>query len=462
MKLVANEINNYYFRNIPEYAKNATSIDLAVAYITDDHLFNIAREHQIPFRIWCRIDEEVSLKTLEILEKNLWYPKCQVFATHDFLHSKVLWFHGVGCYIGSANLTSKALHNNIELGVFFYESSDDTDFFQEIKTFFESLPNYTSRILLDDIKRIRKVFEQLDKDSQISEANKHLRNLKEKYLHEWKKLKEGIFRDQKVPLRQFSKTSQHQKRIIDEWKNCQKLLTNYTEIYRKKYSRPNWVSPDVPYFAELDKMFDWYYSVHIQGDQRVEILVEEHHQKNQGNPDEKIKALFTIWSNLKELPYEWITESFNARVPTVKDLLRRDRIKQLNSDEIAQVVFHCYALMDHIDQFKSYSDLRLEKTGNRVAREIKAKQFVTYFLTEPNKHGKTFLEILSYFIWDDTAPPWEKIWECTALNSKWKYPGIDKSTLGELIGLARPDEYPVRNNRISRVLYALGFDVDHF
>lgn len=461
MKLIANDINKNYFRDIPEYAKNAASIDLAVAYITDDSLFKIARDHQIPFRIWCRIDEGVSLKTLEILEKNLRYPKCQLFATYDFLHSKVLWLHGVGCYIGSANLTMKALNNNIELGVFIDESPNESDFFQEIKTFFESLSDYTSPILHEDIKRIRKIFEEIEQDSQILEIDKILKQLKGKYLREWEKLKRELFRDQKVPLRKTSKKSQHQKRIITEWKNCQKILTDYTEIYKKNYSRPLWIQPNVPYFAELDKMFDWYYSTHIKGKDRIEVLVEKHHHENINRSDEKIKELFSMWSNLKELPEDWITESFNVRVPLVKSLLAKDKIMDLSVGDIAKIVIHCYALMDHIDQFKSYSDLRLDKK-ERVPREVKAHQFVKYFLSEPNKHGKTFLDVLNYFIWDNSAQPWEKIWDCTDHNSKWKYPGIDRSTLGELLGLARPDEYPVRNNRISRVLYALGFEVDHF
>jgi len=177
---------------------------------------------------------------------------------------------------------------------------------------------------------------------------------------------------------------------------------------------------------------------------------------------EKIKELFSIWSNLKELPNDWIADSFEVRVPVVKALLSKDKIGHLSIDKVAQIIFHCYALMDHIDQFKSYSDLRLEKNGERVPREVKANQFAKYYLTEPNEHGKTFLDVLNYFIWDESAPPWEKIWECTDQKSKWKYPGIDRSTLGELLGLARPDEYPVRNNRISRVLYALGFEVDHY
>ena len=462
MKLVANDINKNYFRAILENAHQAVRIDLAVAYISDDSLFEIARRYQIPFRIWCRIDEEVSLRTLEILEKNLNYPECQLFATHDYLHCKVIWLHGIGCYVGSANLTRKALLDNIEIGTFIEEGRDENEYFQEVATFFDSLQHYTSPIVIEDIKRIRTIFEGIKKDPQILETNNALMELKKQYLEEWEKLKAAMFRNQRVPFREPSTASQNQKRIVDEWKRCQKLLMGYTAIYRKEYQRPKWVGPDVPYSAELDKMFDWYYSNYIKGEQRVEIIVEEQHQKNRDKSDDKIRELFRMWSNQDELPDEWISESFEVRVPTVRKLLNKDKIRNLNTDEVAQVVYHCYALMDHIDKFRSYTDLRLPTDGEKAPREVKAKQFAKHYLSEKNEHGKSFLDILYYFIWDTSAPPWEKIWECTDRWSKWKYPGIDRSTLGELIGLARPDEYPVRNNRTSRVLYALGVEVDHF
>jgi phosphatidylserine/phosphatidylglycerophosphate/cardiolipin synthase-like enzyme len=36
----------------------------------------------------------------------------------DILHTKVIWWEGVGVYIGSANLSGRAWHSNIEAGVF--------------------------------------------------------------------------------------------------------------------------------------------------------------------------------------------------------------------------------------------------------------------------------------------------------------------------------------------------------
>ena len=51
-----------------------------------------------------------------------------------------------------------------------------------------------------------------------------------------------------------------------------------------------------------------------------------------------------------------------------------------------------------------------------------------------------------------------RIWE--AVNSdKWRIPHFGISTIGELVGWALPDNYPPRNGRTSKALYALGYPV---
>ena len=51
----------------------------------------------------------------------------------------------------------------------------------------------------------------------------------------------------------------------------------------------------------------------------------------------------------------------------------------------------------------------------------------------------------------------ERLW-IAANDSEWKIPRMGPHILGELIGYARPEEYPPRNNRVSKTLYALGFE----
>jgi hypothetical protein len=54
----------------------------------------------------------------------------------------------------------------------------------------------------------------------------------------------------------------------------------------------------------------------------------------------------------------------------------------------------------------------------------------------------------------------QRLWLAT--HGEWALPYIKKSTLGEAVGWARPDDYPPRNNRTNKALRALGHDVKLF
>jgi phosphatidylserine/phosphatidylglycerophosphate/cardiolipin synthase-like enzyme len=56
----------------------------------------------------------------------------------DILHAKVIWWVGVGAYIGSANMTNRAWISNIEAGIFLSEDSSENDsVFEDLKVFFD-------------------------------------------------------------------------------------------------------------------------------------------------------------------------------------------------------------------------------------------------------------------------------------------------------------------------------------
>ena len=72
--------------------------------------------------------------------------------------------------------------------------------------------------------------------------------------------------------------------------------------------------------------------------------------------------------------------------------------------------------------------------------------------------GENFLNILYYIIYNDSISIEERVYE-SANNSKKHIPYLGESVIGELIGWARPDEYPIRNNRVNKALRALGYDL---
>src|SRR5690242_5139787 len=124
MKLILNGINGRFLREINDNAVSQTErVDAAVAYATKGSLlFDWCLEHDIPLRFWGRFDESVPVGTQLLktfLDQRSLNYSCKLVRS---FHSKVIWWHGYGAYIGSANLTDAAWYRNIEAGCFFTEA----------------------------------------------------------------------------------------------------------------------------------------------------------------------------------------------------------------------------------------------------------------------------------------------------------------------------------------------------
>jgi hypothetical protein len=77
-----------------------------------------------------------------------------------------------------------------------------------------------------------------------------------------------------------------------------------------------------------------------------------------------------------------------------------------------------------------------------------------------SKNGSNVLEVINYLLYggSDEALP-TRLWECT-WDGPWRIEHLGISALGELIGWALPNKFPPRNNRTSKSLRSLGFQVD--
>ena len=110
----------------------------------------------------------------------------------------------------------------------------------------------------------------------------------------------------------------------------------------------------------------------------------------------------------------------------------------------------------------STSDLGLPYDTVLEGRE-RHKLFVEWLWNQRTRNGRNIVEVLRFVLWEESHPPAERMWRATLGNDpEWAMPHFGISSLGELMGWARPDEYPPRNNRVSRALYALGYDVRRY
>ncbi|RYD02488.1 hypothetical protein N752_24475 [Desulforamulus aquiferis] len=61
-------------------------------------------------------------------------------------------------------------------------------------------------------------------------------------------------------------------------------------------------------------------------------------------------------------------------------------------------------------------------------------------------------------LYEGTEPIEERLFKLLEDN-KYRIHHFGKSIMGEIIGWAMPERYPIRNNRVNKALRALGFDV---
>ena len=74
-----------------------------------------------------------------------------------------------------------------------------------------------------------------------------------------------------------------------------------------------------------------------------------------------------------------------------------------------------------------------------------------------SREGKTVLDLLNYVVWGNGSVA-ARLWNAIR-SDQWAIPHIGLSSLGEVVGWARPDEFPPRNMRTSKGLRALGYNV---
>ena len=120
MRLILGGINGHYLRNITNnFAAKTEEVWAAVAYANrTELLFDWCLEHRIPLRFYGRLDDTVAVSSpilKSFLDRGSPEFVCYLVQHH---HAKVIWWRGVGIYIGSANLTDSAWYRNIEAGCF--------------------------------------------------------------------------------------------------------------------------------------------------------------------------------------------------------------------------------------------------------------------------------------------------------------------------------------------------------
>jgi hypothetical protein len=403
-------------------------------------------EHNVPLKFWGRFDETVpvSPRILKLfLDRRSPNFTCKLL-TH--FHAKVIWWHGVGAYIGSANLSNPAWHGNIEAGCFFDEggmTSSGMD--AQLRDFFRRVDAQATPLTEELFKAIEARAKELNR---IAEQDRESRKnfLATPSLKQWSGL---LAASPKAAI------ERRKQAFLKEWFDTLQTLRDIGARISIDESRPSWLTPNVPSGAQADQFLHAHY-YHRVIDEQGRSRFAEHFEKNKTNPERALTEAIKWWRELSSPPsqedrmlYEW--------APLLRRELSEDRLRALTDHDFERVCERVWSIRDHARRVSNVTLNLPESTRHSMATKTRALAHYLFHRRSPN--GSNVLQTINHVLYGgaiDDVPL--RLWDATA-DGPWRIEHLGISALGEIIGWALPDRFPPRNNRTSKSLRSLGFDV---
>ena len=365
MEFVTAIPNRSRLQEINEEALESTStthVEAAVAYVESyrQPLLVGCWEAKIPLRLWARYDAGVPVAP----------PVMRLFLDRkstdftlrlipDYFHAKVIWWHGYGAYIGSANLTPRAWDENREACVFYLENEmAESGLGDELRQFFQDL-DPVSHPLSEEIYQEALRFS--DHRSEFA---------KEQNQHEADFAKSRIIPKPLSPhsLNRKPTKDLHRERFLKEWHDALGELRIISERVTSEKYRPTWVPTDVPASLQADRFLHSYYREFVRKGGRSKH--HERHEENRNRREAALTAALEWWHG--HAPDEETKSVFQDSGPKVAGLLQAERIIHWKPEDVAELCIHVHSMHDHGARVPS------EKMGLRVepaTREERVRAF---------------------------------------------------------------------------------------
>jgi hypothetical protein len=459
MKLVMGGINRVWLDDLLNESKLACkTIRAAVAYSQAGHrLFEHCKDNDVRLIYYGLLDEEEATP-VAVLEHFLSRGPSRVTCklVHGCFHPKVIWWHGFGAYVGSANLTDKAWMRNVEAGVFFEESELSGPLGVQLEDLFAYLDDQDVSIPLTTelVAKLKKA--RLDLAGLYREKKK----LQESFEHATRDLQ----KHQGLQFLQGKKGADRRRdTFLKEWRKTLELMRGLRGEFESLNLRPSWVPNDADGATHFDQFLHAYYYMQVIGDRdddaRSAEKVERFHDRNKNRVAEALHDAATWWAGLTKPPMGE-DEFIVTHAPRIRAAFSPEGIEALTQDTLPDALRYVNAFRMHARQVKN-SELGLAK-DYKTNIEERVDLLAKWLWNQSTDTGHTIRDVLRFVLWGTLPSDMEhRLW--MAIDSEeWSFPHFGRSCLGELIGWARPDLYPPRNNRTNKALRSLGHDVELF
>ena len=440
MHLVMNGINNHYLQNIVEnHAKNTTEVLAAVAYATDAGLlFDWCSKNRIPLKYYGRLDEDVAVNINILngfLKKKSTDYSCKLVQHH---HAKVIWWQGVGMYVGSANLTDSAWSKNIEAGCFFKEEEINKVMKREISDLFKTLEFYSTPLTEELVNVMRTRANALKKSAPDFWSSPSLKK--------WPGL---IITPPKKPR------DRKRDAFLGEWHETLQVLRDIGQQVSLPENRPPWINSTSPAGAQADQFLHaHYYQRTFEG---KKAKYERFFEKNRSRKTEALSEAIEWWKTLSEAP-DGEDEMLNKTAPFLQSKLSEKSLLEIDESAFRDICMCVHSTKGYARRARNKRvNLPSDDTQYSIPERVDA--LAKSIWHDQSSEGKRVKDLLVYILHggsDEQLP--ERLWQ-GIMDPAWKIHGLGISSLGEIVGWALPDRFPPRNGRTSKALMSLGYDV---
>lgn len=451
MKFVAGLLNGVLLDNLMVTSMTACShVRASIAYADGKNLrlLDACKNQSKPLEFYGRYDHSVAISPTVLK----WFldqasPNYQCKLIPDIFHSKVIWWVEAGAYFGSANLSDRAWLTNIEAGTYLsHEELVHNGLDHQLEQYFDQIDSRA--ILLN-----REIYlEQLTLSKRRGAIDLEDEKLRREFENK-RLIQPG------ANLAAFDQRQAFVRRLnafTDEWNSTLQIMRDIGVRVSKDGVRPSWVNADVPSSVQADQFLHAYYYLQVRDGNRHPY--EEFHKKNSVNPEIALKEVINWWT-LSDFDHEAERRHLHEWAPRVRELCARDRLPTLDLAGFTELLSLIHAVRDHASKLDATT---IGLGGGKANIDERIAGFAQWIWNQRSKNGNTALQTFFYVVWGKDGFEGEKItqrlWNGHT-GDEWAFPHIGLSTLGELVGWARPDNFPPRNGRTSKALKALGYRV---
>lgn len=236
-----------------------------------------------------------------------------------------------------------------------------------------------------------------------------------------------------------------------DWNDTLQVMRSIAARVSALGAKPRWIDASVAPGVQADQFLHAYYYKQVKDGNRHPY--EEFFARNSKNPEMALRDALDWW-HAADFDHSFEERTIYEWSPRLHELLARDRILKLSEEEFVDAISRVHAIRDHaIKQENEHLGL----PDSPQAGDDKVQKFGEWLWRQRSREGKTVLDLLNYVVWGNGSVA-ARLWNAIR-SDQWAIPHIGLSSLGEVVGWARPDEFPPRNMRTSKGLRALGYNV---